>query len=139
MSRTAACFASWLDVTPLTDAVCAVEFKIGANRVTAHDAMTLTTTLSPIECSMSGSSSVGVILGSANYVFRSFSGFLGICHVSFTGKFVSDSSFIYDVSLASFSRAIFGSHASLDSSNCCGPIILGTREFFSGNFFLLLF
>ena len=38
----------------MTDAVSAVEFKIGANRVTAHDAMTVTTTVSPAACVMSG-------------------------------------------------------------------------------------
>ena len=73
----------------MTDAVSAVEFKIGANRVTAHDAMTVTTTVSPAACVMSGNTVQSAASGVATYSLVSFTGYIGVCTMTFAGKFTS--------------------------------------------------
>ena len=72
----------------MTDAVAAVKFKIGSAVVTEHDAMTVTTTVTPAACVMSGaiqSASSGV----ATYSSVTFTGYIGVCTMTFVGKFTS--------------------------------------------------
>ena len=73
----------------MTDAVAAVEFKIGAAVVTAHDAMTVTTTVTPATCVMSGSAVQSASSGVATYSGVTFTGHIGVCTMTFVGKFTS--------------------------------------------------
>ena len=116
---------------PSTDAVAAVVFKIGGNVVTAHDAMTVTATVVPASCLLSGDSSIDVAFGAGYFVSRYFSGFIGSCVLSFVGRFSISASVSHDLSLT-FSRIVLGSSISLISGNCCGQIVHGIDEVFSG-------
>jgi hypothetical protein len=66
--------------------VCPVEFKIGSNRVTLHEPLTVTSTVVPAECVpsvTSNAASEGVV----SFSDVQFSGFAGWCTVVFSAYF----------------------------------------------------
>ena len=64
-------------------------FKIGTDVVTAHDAMTVTTTVAPATCVLSGNAAMSAELGVATYSGVTFTGYIGVCTMTFVGKFTS--------------------------------------------------
>ena len=62
-------------------------FKIGTDVVTAHDAMTVTTTVAPATCVLSGNAAMSADLGVATYSGVTFTGYIGVCTMTFVGKF----------------------------------------------------
>ena len=78
-----------IDLMPSTDAVAAVVFKIGGNVVTAHDAMTVTATVAPAACVLSGNAVISAVSGVATYSGVTFTGYIGECTMTFAGKFTS--------------------------------------------------
>ena len=66
-----------------------VVFKIGTAVVTQHDAMTVTTTVSPAACVMSGNAVQSALSGVATYGGVTFTGYIGVCRMTFVGQFTS--------------------------------------------------
>ena len=121
-----------LELTLLTDAVAAVEFKIGANRVTAHDAMTVTTTVSPAACVISQSVNA-TYSGVATYSSVSFTGYIGVCTMTFAGKFTSTGTPTSTDSLpAAEARTVIASSMVIGTALPASPLVGGTGYTFTG-------
>ena len=117
----------------MTDAVCAVEFKIGANRVTAHDAMTVTTTVSPAACVMSGNAVQSAVSGVATYSSVSFTGYIGVCTMTFAGKFTSTGTPTSTDSLPDAeARTVIASSMVIGTALPASPLVGGTGYTFTG-------
>ena len=62
-------------------------FKIGTDVVTAHDAMTVTTTVAPAACLVSQKKQFVISTGVAFFNSVTFTGYIGVCTMTFVGKF----------------------------------------------------
>ena len=117
----------------MTDAVCAVEFKIGANRVTAHDAMTVTATMSPAACVLSGSAVQSAASGVAAYSGVSFTGYIGVCTMTLAGKFTSTGTpASTDSPPFSVTRTVIASSMVIGTALPGTPLVGGTGYTFTG-------
>ena len=128
-----------IDLMPSTDAVAAVVFKIGGNVVTAHDAMTVTTTVTamvaPTACNMSGDSVVNrnAVSGVATYSGVTFTGYIGECTMTFAGKFTSSgtpaSTNAVPVPVV---RTVIASSMEIGTALPATPLVGGTGYTFTG-------
>ena len=117
----------------MTDAVAAVEFKIGAAVVTAHDAMTVTTTVTPAACVLSGNATVNAASGVATYSGVTFTGYIGVCTMTFVGKFTSSGTPASTNLLpAAEVRTVIASSMVIGTALPATPLVGGTGYTFTG-------
>ena len=118
---------------PSTDAVAAVVFKIGGNVVTAHDNMTVTTTVAPAACVLSPNAVISAASGVANYSGVTFTGYIGVCTMTFEGKFTSSGTPASINQLpAAEVRTVIASSMVIGTALPTTPLVGGTGYTFTG-------
>ena len=117
----------------MTDAVAAVEFKIGSAVVTEHDAMTVMATVTPAACVMSGNSVQSASSGVATYSSVTFTGYIGVCTLTFVGKFTStDTPASTNQLPAAVVRTVIASSMVIGTALPATPLVGGTGYTFTG-------
>ena len=108
-------------------------FKIGGNIVTAHDAMTVTTTVAPAACVLSGNAVVSAASGVATYSGVSFLVYIGVCTMTFAGKFTSSGTPASTNLLpAAEVRTVIASSMVIGTALPATPLVGGTGYTFTG-------
>ena len=122
-----------IDLMPSTDAVAAVVFKISGNVVTAHDAMTVTATVAPAACVLSPNAVISAVSGVATYSGVTFTGYIGVCTMTFAGKFTSSgtpaSTNAVPVPVV---RTVIASSMEIGTALPATPLVGGTGYTFTG-------
>ena len=108
-------------------------FKIGSSVVTVHDAMTVTTTVSPAACVMSGNAVVSAVSGVATYSGVTFTGYIGVCTMTFAGKFTSSGTPASTNALPPAEvRTVIASSMEIGTALPATPLVGGTGYTFTG-------
>ena len=112
-------------------------FKIGTDVVTAHDAMTVTTTVTaavaPATCVLSGNAAMSAELGVATYSGVTFTGYIGVCTMTFVGKFTSTGTPASTNQLpAAEVRTVIASSMVIGTALPATPLVGGTGYTFTG-------
>ena len=121
-----------IDLMPSTDAVAAVVFKIGGNVVTAHDAMTVTTTVAPATCVLSPNAVISAASGVATYSGVTFTGYIGVCTMTFAGHFTSSGTQSTNAVPVPVVRTVIASSMEIGTALPASPLVGGTGYTFTG-------
>ena len=105
--------------------------------VTAHDAMTVTTTVTatvvPAACVLSGNAVISAASGVATYSGVTFTGYIGVCTMTFAGKFTSSgtpaSTNAVPVPVV---RTVIASSMEIGTALPATPLVGGTGYTFTG-------
>jgi hypothetical protein len=98
-----------------------------------HDDMTVTTTVSPAACVMSGNAVVSAVSGVATYSGVTFTGFIGVCTMTFVGKFTSaDTPSSTNALPAAQARTVVASSMAIGTALPASPLVGGTGYTFTG-------
>ena len=112
--------------------IFAVTWKINEKVATEHDPMTVTATMSPAACKLSGNAVQSAASGVAAYSGVSFTGYIGVSTMTLAGKFTSTGTASTDSPPFSVTRTVIASSMVIGTALPGTPLVGGTGYTFTG-------